>query len=93
MSRRLSHNPNDVVLEEPAYRGSMGLIPHVYTLLLGHLRALIQLGMTPVAQGRYPVVMGLEAPALAVNQLVRVSRYHRAVAHPAVLTRAISHCF
>jgi hypothetical protein len=89
----LSQKPNDVVLEEPAYRGTMGLIPHVYTLLLGHLRALIQLGMTPVAQGRYPVVMGLEAPALAVNQLVRMRGNNCGVAHPAVLTRAISHCF
>jgi hypothetical protein len=48
----------------------MGLLPHVYTLLLGHLCALIKLGMTPVAQGSYPVVMGLQASALAVNQLV-----------------------
>lgn len=46
--------------------------------------------MTPVAQSSYPVVMGLEAPALAITQLVGVSGDHSPIAHPAALARAVS---
>lgn len=48
----------------------MGLLPHLQALLLGHLGALIQFAVAAVAKAGDAVIVGLDAPALAVPELV-----------------------
>lgn len=65
----------------------MCFLPHLNSLGFIHLRSLIQVTVTPKAQGRDSVVVSLEPAAFAVPQLVTVGGNHGPVICSAVLAR------
>jgi hypothetical protein len=69
----------------------MGFIPRIKPSLLAKVFALVYEHMACVAQGRDPVVVSLDAHALAIALLVRMGGYNRPILSPAPLTRAVSY--
>jgi hypothetical protein len=67
----------------------MGFIPRIKPSLLAKVFALVYEHVACVAQGRDPVVVSLEAHALAIALLVGMGGYNRPILSPASLTRAL----
>ena len=69
----------------------MGFIPSIKPSLLPKVFALVYEHVTGIAQSRDPVVVSLDAHALAVPLLVGMGGYNRPILNPASLTGALPH--
>jgi hypothetical protein len=67
----------------------VGFIPSIKPSLLAKVFALVYEHVACMAQGRDPVVVSLEAHALAIALLVGMGGYNRPILSPAPLTRAV----
>lgn len=76
---------DEALFKEEANRSAVGLFPHLDSLLFGHARALVKIGVASEAQGGDAVIMGLDALAFAVSELVGMRSNYGAVVGATVL--------
>ena len=78
----------DMAIEEqPANRGPVSLLPHLYPLGLRHLGALVAICMAGVTHGRGPKIVTFLATPFFIPELIGVSGNYRTVLDATDLAR------